>query len=72
MTVRSSENLSHYTTVPTHNALKTALCSDSVMIFHPDHNESFRIECDVSNQALGAALLQLRDGLWRPVGYASR
>ena len=53
-------------------SLKEALCSDSVMIFHPDHNETFRIECDASNQALGAALLQLRDGLWRPVGYASR
>ena len=53
-------------------SLKNALCSDSVMIFHPDHNEPFRIECDASNQALGAALLQLRDGLWRPVGYASR
>ena len=53
-------------------SLKAALCSDSVMIFHPDYNEPFRIECDASNQALGAALLQLRDGLWRPVGYASR
>ena len=53
-------------------SLKNALCSDSVMIFHPDYNEPFRIECDASNQALGAALLQLRDGLWRPVGYASR
>ena len=53
-------------------SLKEALCSDSVMIFHPDHDALFRIECDASNQALGAALLQYKDGLWRPVGYASR
>ena len=54
------------------NKLKESMCSPAVMIVHPDFSKPFRVECDASNEALGAALLQEVDALWRPVCYASR
>ncbi|KAG1137892.1 hypothetical protein G6F37_002651 [Rhizopus arrhizus] len=36
-------------------------------------NKSFRIECDASDYAIGAVLLQeSSDGIWRPLAYESK
>ena len=55
------------------NDLKAALCSDSVMLHHPDWSKPFLIQTDASAKGLGAVLSQLGlDGKERPVRYASR
>ena len=52
--------------------LKAALVSDTMLIF-PDLAKEFVLECDASDGALGAVLLQKdNDGRLRPVEYASR
>ena len=52
--------------------LKAALVSDTMLIF-PDLAKEFVLECDASDGALGAVLLQKdNEGRLRPVEYASR
>ena len=52
--------------------LKSALISDNMLIF-PDLSKEFTLECDASDGALGAVLLQKdAEGKHRPVEYASR
>lgn len=43
------------------------------MLVMPDTARPFRVECDTSDYATGAVLLQLEDdGLWHPVAYLSK
>ena len=52
--------------------LKASLVSDNLLMF-PDLSKEFTLECDASDGALGAVLLQKDDeGKFRPVEYASR
>ena len=52
--------------------LKAALVSENMLIF-PDLAKEFVLECDASDGALGAVLLQKdNEGRLRPVEYASR
>ena len=53
--------------------LKQALCSDAVMLHHPDWSKPFLIQTDASAKGLGAVLAQIDpNGKERPVRYASR
>ena len=53
--------------------LKQALCSDVVMLHHPDWSKPFLIQTDASAKGLGAVLSQIDpDGKECPVRYASR
>jgi hypothetical protein len=51
--------------------LKDALLSDVVLIF-PDLNEKFWLQVDGSKSAIGHALLQMKDGVLRPVAFGGR
>jgi hypothetical protein len=51
--------------------LKDALLSDVVLIF-PDLNEKFFLQVDASKSALGHSLLQMKDGVLRPVAFGGR
>jgi hypothetical protein len=51
--------------------LKDALLSDVVLIF-PDLNERFYLQVDGSKTAIGHALLQMKDGMLRPVAFGGR
>jgi hypothetical protein len=51
--------------------LKDALLSDVVLIF-PDLNEKFFVQVDGSKTAIGHALLQMKDGMLRPVAFGGR
>jgi hypothetical protein len=51
--------------------LKDALLSDVVLIF-PDLNEKFWVKVDASKSALGHSLLQMKDGVLRPVAFGGR
>ena len=51
--------------------LKERLASAPVLPF-PDFTQPFRLETDASNEGIGAVLLQLRDGKYRVIAYASR
>jgi hypothetical protein len=51
--------------------LKDALLSDVVLIF-PDLNEKFWVQVDGSKSAIGHALLQMKDGVLRPVAFGGR
>ena len=51
--------------------MKKVLTSEPVLIL-PDQNEPFVLRTDASGKGLGAVLLQERDGLLRPVAYASK
>ncbi|KAG1471288.1 hypothetical protein G6F57_011442 [Rhizopus arrhizus] len=43
------------------------------VLITPDMNKPFRIECDASDYAIGAVLLQEgSDGIWRPLAYESK
>ncbi|KAG0781421.1 hypothetical protein G6F22_009577 [Rhizopus arrhizus] len=43
------------------------------VLITPDMNKSFRIECDASDYAIGAVLLQEgSDSIWRPLAYESK
>ena len=53
--------------------LKQALCSDSVMLHHPDWSKPFLVQTDASAKGLGAVLSQIGPGgKEHPVRYASR
>jgi hypothetical protein len=51
--------------------LKDALLSDVVLIFR-DLNEKFFLQVDASKSALGHSLLQMKDGVLRPVAFGGR
>jgi hypothetical protein len=51
--------------------LKDALLSDVILIF-PDLNEKFWLQVDGSKTAIGHALLQVKDGMLRPVAFGGR
>jgi hypothetical protein len=51
--------------------LEDALLSDVVLIF-PDLNEQFFVQVDGSKTAIGHALLQMKDGMLRPVAFGGR
>ena len=51
--------------------LKRALLSDAILAF-PDMNEPFIIQCDASKTAAGHALLQMKDGILRPIAFGGR
>ncbi|GFN81881.1 reverse transcriptase [Plakobranchus ocellatus] len=52
-------------------AIKRALSTQPILII-PDGQEVFIVRSDASNYGIGAALLQMRDGILRPCKYASR
>ena len=55
------------------DALKQALCSDNVLLHHPNWNQQFIVQTDASFEGLGAVLSQIGpDDKERPVRYASR
>ncbi|XP_075483669.1 uncharacterized protein LOC142523823 [Primulina tabacum] len=51
------------------NRIKTALISAPIMIV-PDWKEPFELMCDASNYAVGAALRQRRDKMFKAIYYA--
>jgi hypothetical protein len=51
--------------------LKKNLSREPFFIY-PDFSQPFIVACDASTKALGAILLQLRDGQERPVADCSR
>ena len=53
--------------------LKRALCSDKVLLHHPNWNNDFIVQTDASSKGLGAVLSQIGpDNKEHPVRYASR
>lgn len=53
------------------DTLKTAICSAPVLIT-PDPTEPYTVMTDASGYAIGAALMQQRDGGLKPIAYMSR
>ena len=51
--------------------LKAKLC-ECLQLWQLDVDQPFRMQCDASDAAIGAVLLQLKDGVWRPVSFFSR
>lgn len=51
--------------------LKEKLITSPVLIF-PDFKQEFELHCDASGQGISGILAQRRDGLDRPIEYASR
>ena len=45
--------------------------SSDVMLFHPDWNAQFELHVDTSELGRGAMLAQEKDGVLRPVRFAS-
>ena len=52
--------------------LKQAITGSDVMLFHPDWNAQFELHVDASKLGCGAMLAQEKDGILRPVRFASR
>jgi hypothetical protein len=42
------------------------------LLIYPNFSQPFIVACDVSTKAIGAILLQVRNGEERPVAYCSR
>ncbi len=51
-------------------ALKNCLMSAPILAF-PNNTDMFILDCDASNRAIGAELIQVQDGMERVVGYSS-
>ena len=51
--------------------LKARLCGE-LELWQTDLDRPFRLQCDASDYAIGAALLQEFSGKWRPVAFFSR
>ena len=51
--------------------LKSALTKPPILAY-PDFEKNFILQTDASNEAVGAVLSQVHDGIERPVGFASR
>ena len=73
LTKGSYPNTVHWTTdcETAFNHLKQAMCSNPVLIL-PDLNQRFVVRSDASAKAIGAVLMQERDGILRPISYVSR
>jgi hypothetical protein len=55
------------------DSLKQALCSDKVLLHHPNWERNFIVQTDASSKGLGAVLSQIGpDNKEHPVRYASR
>lgn len=52
--------------------LKQAITGPDVMLFHPDWNAQFELHVDASKLGCGAMLAQEKNGVLRPVRFASR
>ena len=52
--------------------LKQAITGPDVMLYHPDWNAPFELHVDASKLGCGAMLAQEKDGVLRPVRFASR
>ena len=52
--------------------LKQAITGPDFMLFHPDLNAPFELHVDASKRGCGAMLAQEKDGVLRPVRFASR
>ncbi|XP_068756924.1 uncharacterized protein [Montipora capricornis] len=52
--------------------LKQAITGPDVMLFHPDWNAQFELHVDASKLGCGAMLAQEKNGILRPVRFASR
>jgi hypothetical protein len=68
-----SEKATDWTIECTHSwdNLKTAL-KKATLMYHPVFAEPFHVFCDASSNSIGGVLLQLHDGHFQPVAYASR
>ena len=51
--------------------LMVKLC-EFLQLWQLNVDQPFRMQCDASDAAIGAVLLQLKDGVWRPVSFFSR
>ncbi len=45
---------------------------EEVTLSQPDNSKPFMMDCDASDRALGAALMQEQDGKLRPIAFLSR
>src|SRR3979490_2345019 len=52
-------------------ALKAAVTAAPILAF-PTDEDLFRVEADSSDFASGAILLQMQQGIWKPVAYMSK
>ena len=52
--------------------LKQAITGPDVMLYHPDWNAPFELHVAASKLGCGAMLAQEKDGVLRPVRFASR
>src|SRR3979490_3575358 len=52
-------------------ALKAAVTAAPILAF-PTDEDLFRVEADSSDFASGAILLQMQEGIWKPVAYMSK
>ena len=52
--------------------LKQAITGPDVMLYHPAWNAPFELHVDASKLGCGAMLAQEKDGVLRPVRFASR
>ena len=48
------------------------LCADTPCLAYPDYQERFKLYTDASESGLGAVLSQMKDGIERPIAFASR
>ena len=48
------------------------LCADTPCLAYPDYQERFKLYTDASECGLGAVLSQVKDGIERPIAFASR
>jgi RNase H-like domain found in reverse transcriptase/Reverse transcriptase (RNA-dependent DNA polymerase)/Integrase zinc binding domain/Chromo (CHRromatin Organisation MOdifier) domain len=53
------------------NMLRNTISTAPVLVM-PNDNDLFRVEADASGYAVGAALLQKQEGVWRTIGFMSR
>lgn len=54
------------------NDLKQIIISPNIMLYHPDWNTEFELHVDASKLGCGAMLAQMKDGILRPVRFASK
>ena len=52
--------------------LKQAITASDVMLFHPDSNAQFELHMDASKLECGAMLAREKNGILRPMRFASR
>ena len=52
--------------------IKRVMRADTPCLAYPDYQERFKLYTDASESGLGAVLSQVKDGVERPIAFASR